>query len=243
MKNQALITVRTSSSRLPQKCLMPFGDRRVIEHIIQRARHYGLDPVVCTSTDPSDDILEKIANQEGARCFRGSLINKLKRWSDCCSHFKIDEFHSVDADDPFFDGDLMKKSLGLLMQGYDMVAPTKSSAAGGASVGFSLKADLIHRASAITRDDDDTEMMWYYLEKMEGLKKIEMPDPDLDPVKVRLTLDYEEDYWLLSSVCRILGHLAPRADVDNLFRRNPDLYKINWFRNEEWKAGQLAKRV
>jgi len=28
-----------------------------------------------------------------------------------------------------------------------------------------------------------------------------------------------------------------------LFLSNPDMYKINWFRNEEWKAGQLSKKV
>lgn len=243
MSNQAIITVRTSSSRLPQKCLMPFGEMRVIEHIIRRAKHYGLDPVLCTSTDPSDDILEKIAKDEKIRCFRGSLVNKLRRWSDCCHHFKIDAFHTVDADDPFFDGELMKKSLSLLKNGYDMISPTPSSAAGGASVGFSLKAELVHKATGQTAKETDTEMMWYYLEKVPGLKKMEMEEPDPDPVKVRLTLDYEEDYWLLATICRIAGHFAARSKIDELFRKNPDLYRINWFRNEAWKAGQLAKQV
>jgi hypothetical protein len=37
--------------------------------------------------------------------------------------------------------------------------------------------------------------------------------------------------------------LAEREEVNQLFLSNPDFYKINWFRNEEWKAGQLSKRV
>jgi spore coat polysaccharide biosynthesis protein SpsF (cytidylyltransferase family) len=60
---------------------------------------------------------------------------------------------------------------------------------------------------------------------------------------MRLTLDYEEDYWLLESVRRMVGNLASRDKVDRLFLSNPDLYKINWFRNDEWKAGQLSKKI
>ena len=60
---------------------------------------------------------------------------------------------------------------------------------------------------------------------------------------MRLTLDFEEDYWLLESTRRILGNLASRDEVDQLFLSNPDMYKINWFKNEEWKARQLAKKI
>ena len=104
-KVPGLITVRSSSSRLPNKCFLPFGERcNVLEHIIRRAKHYNLDPIICTSTDPSDDLIEELALREGVKCFRGSLINKLKRWADCAVHFNLKAFHTVDADDPFFDG-------------------------------------------------------------------------------------------------------------------------------------------
>ena len=106
---------------------MPFGDCNVIEHIIHRTKHYQLEPIICTSTDSSDDILAEIAQNERVKIFRGSMINKLKRWYDCCNHFNIKEFHTVDADDPFFDGELMKKSMDLLNQGYDVVCPITSA--------------------------------------------------------------------------------------------------------------------
>ena len=123
-----------------------------------------------------------------------------------------------------------------------MVCPTKSSSAGGASVGYSLTRDIIARACELTGDNEDTEKMQYYIEKSPGLKFIRLKDTS-KPIKVRLTLDYEEDYWLLVSIQRTLGSMAPRNEVDNLFRRNPDLFKINWFRSEEWKQGQLSKRI
>ncbi len=238
------VTVRTSSTRLPAKCLLPFGDGNVLEHVIRRARAFGIDPIVCTSIDGSDDIIEQIAATEGVRCFRGSLSNKLKRWADCAEHFALDVFHTVDADDPFFDGDEIKRSMNLLSTGgFDMVCPTESSSSGGASVGYSLTAAVVRRASVGLKDETDTEMMWYYLEKMPDLRRAVLAELSQSQSRVRLTLDYKEDYWFLESVRILVGNLAPREEVNLLLLRNPDLYKINWFRNEEWQLGQLAKKI
>ncbi len=242
MATPAFITVRTASTRLPEKCLLPFGDGNVLEHVIRRAGHYGLMPIVCTTAGKEDDIVERIALKEGVGCFRGSAVNKLKRWAECCAARGIGAFHTVDADDPFFDGDEMKRSFQMLLdEDRDMVAPSASSAAGGASVGYSLTRDIVDRAVALTGEEEDTEMMWCWIEKVEGLKKTVLPDSG--PVTARLTLDYPEDYWLLQSVRRMVGGLADRKAVNALFRRNPDLHKINWFRNEEWAAAQAAKKV
>ena len=243
MKIPAFITVRTSSSRLPQKCLLPFGNGNVLEHIIRRAKHYGLDIIVCTSVDKSDDVIQLIAEKEDVKCFRGNMLNKLRRWRDCCDHFNIEKFHTIDADDPFFDGELIKKSFAMLNKGYDMVCPTKSSSAGAATVGYSMTKDIIYKACELARENEDTEMMWCYVNKVEGLRKITLPEQEANQIQVRLTLDYEEDYWLLQVVRRIVGNLASRKNVDELFRRNPDLHKINWFRNEEWLKNQVAKKM
>ena len=236
------ITVRTSSSRLPAKCLLPFGDGTVVNHMIRRARAFAIEPIVCTSVDVSDDPIEEISVAEGARCFRGSLSNKLKRWSDCAEQFGLAVFHTLDADDPFFDGEEMAQSMALLTAGrLDMVCPTDSSSAGGGSVGYSLTGGVVKRACAGLSDEADTEMMWHYVERLPGLRTAVLPELHSHRAPVRLTLDYQEDYWLLESVRRMVGNVAPRAAVDDLFRRNPDLYQINWYRNQEWKSAQAAK--
>jgi spore coat polysaccharide biosynthesis protein SpsF (cytidylyltransferase family) len=243
-KIPSLVTVRSTSSRLPGKCFLSFGEVSVLEHVVLRARHYGLYPIICTTRDPEDDSIIELAERIGVEYYRGPTKNKLLRWSECCDHFGLSAFHSVDADDPFFDGDEVRRSMRLLLEGgYDMVCPTESSAAGGASVGYSLTAEIVKRVSAVTDDETDTEMMWYHIEKISNLKKMVLPEIQSVPFKVRLTLDYEEDYWLLESVRRISGNLASRDEISHLFSRNPDLYKINWFRNEAWMKGQLSKRI
>jgi len=223
---------------------MPFGKSTVLSHIIQRTISYEIEPIVCTSTSKEDDIIEKIAIKEGVKCFRGLLDNKLQRWLDCALYYDIDAFHTIDADDPFFDGNEIKYSMKMLKdEGLDMVGPTKSSSIGGASVGYSLTVDIVKKAVMGIDKSTDTEMMWYYIEKVPNLKTKVLPETRKHISNMRLTLDYKEDYWLLESVRRILGNTASRDKVDQLFLSNPDMYKINWFRNEEWKAGQSAKKI
>ncbi len=237
-----LITVRTTSTRLPGKCLLPFGNESVISHVIKRALNFGMNPIVCTSTDSSDDILEEIADELSVSCFRGSMNNKLQRWFDCAEEFNVDYFHTIDADDPFFDGLEMIESLDLLrLDKYDVVCPTESSSAGGASVGYSLTKNIVNRALKGTINSTDTEMMWGFLEKVNGIKMTNLPETCKYGLKLRLTLDYEEDYWLLHSLARVLGNNASRSEILEFFVRNPDFSKINFFRNEEWKNAQILK--
>ena len=55
-----------------------------------------------------------------------------------------------------------------------------------------------------------------------------------------MTLDFKEDYLLLRAVKNILGDNLSREHIDKLFINNPDLHKINWFRNKEWKQNQKS---
>ncbi len=238
MNIYGFITVRLGSSRLPQKCLLKFGEGNVLEHVIRRARFFGFKPVVCTTTLKEDNVIENIAKKEGVLVYRGSVKDKLLRWLGACEEFGIESFHTIDADDPFFDGELGEKSLQLLQKGFDIVYPSSNIYIGG--VGYSITKDIIRRTCAIKKSDD-TEMMWYYIEKVPGVRKTELPVPEAKTAAIRLTLDYEEDYWMLLTVLRILGPQATRREVEDLFIRNPDLHKINWFRNEEWKRKQEEK--
>ena len=241
MKIPAFITVRSSSTRLPEKCFLPFGNGTVLEHMIQRVQFYNLEPIVCTTTEDSDDAIVDLAKKCNVKFYRGPIANKLLRWSQCCEHFSLDSFHSVDSVDTFFFGDEVKRSYELLQTGFDMVAPSPSSSNGGATVGYSLTADIVKRASLGMSDDLDTEMMWSYIERVSGLKKIVLKDPSNFVVKNRMTLDYHEDYVLLEAIRLMIGNLATREQVFNIIKKNPNLVKINEFRSGEWKQGQNNK--
>jgi len=232
-----MITVRSQSTRLPEKCYLPFGEGNVIEHMIKRAKHFDIKPIVCTTLEKEDDRIVEIAKKEDVLYFRGSTLDKLSRWRDACRKNNIEKFISIDADDPFFDYDLSLSSIKQLNSGYDLVKHSKHQPNYGfyeGCVGYSIKYDIIDKACKL-KETHDTEMMWSFIEKVPNVKisnldskKIEISHP------IRLTLDYAEDYWLMKSIERILGPYTSRKEIVNLFISNPDLYKINWFRNDDY---------
>ena len=62
MEYNCFITVRSSSSRLRNKCFLEFGGITILEHIILRCIYGGLN-LICTSENKVDKKIIKIANQ------------------------------------------------------------------------------------------------------------------------------------------------------------------------------------
>lgn len=244
MNIPAFITVRSESTRLPGKCFLSFGEGTVLDHIIKRCLYFGLRPIVCTTDRSSDNGIVDIANKNEIEVFRGESTNKLMRWRDCASKFDIPCFHTVDADDPFFCGDEVKRSFKCMLEGgYDMVSPTVSSSKGGATVGYSLETSVVKKACVATNKNTDTEMMWSYIEKIKDLNKTILDEPITNRIEARLTLDYHEDYILLETIRILLGSFASRAQIYQLLSKNSALKKINEFRGEEWAENQKKKSV
>ena len=238
-----IILVRSESSRLKNKCYFKFGNINIIEHIIKRCKQYNIKPIICTTKRKKDKKLILIAKKNNINFFSGSTKNKILRISECCKFYNIKEFHTIDADDPFFCGDEVKKSMQLLKKGYQIIKPSKSSAAGGASVGFSMKSKVLHHISDEIKKNEDTEMMWNFFEKRSKKVKIcTLPKQKYEIKKCRLTLDYLEDYVFLNTIRKILGNNITRKNIFFLLKKQPELSNINFFRNKEWIANQKNEK-
>tara|TARA_B100001287_G_scaffold48573_1_gene37571 strand:- start:2122 stop:2859 length:738 start_codon:yes stop_codon:yes gene_type:complete len=235
---KALITVRSSSTRLPRKCFLDFGGKMMIEHIINRVKFFKIDPIICTTEQDSDKELVNIAKKNDVKYFCGSEKNKLKRWNDCCNNFNIDRFHSIDADDPYFCAEEVIRSMSFLDKGYDIIYPSPSSLLGGATVGYSIKNDALSKICNTIEPTTDTEMISSFILDHNEIKIYRMTDPDNDVITSRMTLDYEEDYQKLCKILRQLGHFATRSQLHRFLVDNPSIESMNTFRNEEWAARQ-----
>jgi spore coat polysaccharide biosynthesis protein SpsF len=204
-----------------------------------RAHYFGFKPIVCTSTHPSDDLIAAAAKEMKVDCFRGSLTNKLKRWSDCADFFELEAFHTLDCDDPFIDFNLARKSLRYLReQTLDVVKPSERSSQGAATVGYSFSSKFIKSIVNEIPESMDTEMVDGFLQSA-AKPKIETIFEYLhSDNKMRLTVDYLEDWVLIYYLESIFSYSGERDKIDQYFEDNPNLHKINWFRNEEWKKRQ-----
>jgi len=238
LKIPGIILVRTNSKRLPEKCFLNFGKYSVLHHVVQRCLHYNINPIICTTTLSSDDKIVKLAKMLNIPFYRGSSNNKILRISNCCKKFKLDFFHTIDADDPFFCGAEVRRSIGeLVNKRFDIIEPTVISSKGSGLVGYSAKSIVFHNIVKKISSNKNTEMMWGFFKKAKNIKIKKLSQSKFD-IKSRLTLDYYEDYILLQSIRLILGNFASRKDIVKILKKNADLLKVNMFRNKEWSDNQ-----
>ena len=237
MKPAGLITVRTNSTRLPGKCLFKFPERTVLEHNILRARDFGFRPIVCTTNEVSDDEIIEVIRKLDVEYFRGPSQNKMLRWLLCAEEFGLESFHTIDCDDPFLDYELIHRSIEQLNKDkLDFVKPSHRSASGAATVGYSISTAFLSLCLNGVTEDENTEMIETILERLSDSKYKEIEE-ELSS-EIRLTLDYLEDWVLIYFLESKFSFASSRKEIDLYFRNNPNLYRTNWFRNDEWKERQ-----
>ena len=233
----AIVLVRTTSTRLPKKCLLPLGEYTVIEHVIQRLKHFGFTPIIATSSKPDDDHFEQLCKRTHTSLFRGELDNKIKRIVDAATQFDLENILLIDADDPFFDPDANKDSFAYLSKGHNIVLPPTHYYWG--SVGYSIKKTVLERAME-RYNTSQSEMLESFILDLKGGSVLRMDAPTNGMETIRLTLDYQEDYELIQKVVQHGGHFATASDIQTLFNQNPSLFLINEFRQQEWHNNQQA---
>lgn len=247
-----LVTVRTKSSRLKNKCLLNIDSRtKVIEHIILRCLGSGITPIICTTKNKADRVLVKIANKFKIRFFRGSEKNKIKRWHDCCVSYKLGEFHTIDADDLYFDPLSVKKSLDIAKtRSVDIVHPSTASRIGGASEGYTFTKQGIKKLyNSLNKykfskiDNLDTEMIDSFI-KEASLKETKIIGQNYEIKKnIRLTLDYKEDFKLFKIIFKKFGVYEERKKINFFLKKNKYLLKINFFKNKFWNTKQKKFQI
>jgi spore coat polysaccharide biosynthesis protein SpsF len=85
--------------------LLPLKTNRLLEEVLLRARHFFPQAtiVLATTTLPEDAELCELAESSGVKTFRGSVEDVLERHLHACLEYKIENYLSLDGDDPFFD--------------------------------------------------------------------------------------------------------------------------------------------
>ena len=99
------IAARMSSSRLPGKVLMNFGNQPLLEHVVQAssAAETANHVIVVTSHDPSDDSIEHWCQINNVHVWRGELNDVASRMLGAADHLGTDSFIRVSGDSPMLD--------------------------------------------------------------------------------------------------------------------------------------------
>ena len=247
MKSAVLITVRSGSTRLPGKALIPiYRDVPILEHIINRAKRSKLADkiIVCTTLLEEDDKISQIAEKCRVHVFRGSVEDKLDRWKNAVDKYQIEYFATMDGDDPLCVPELIDKSLEqIISEDVDFI---ESAEVITGLFTYAIKSSALKKVCEL-KDSSKTEMMWTYFKdtglfKMQQLKDI--------PVKlkrndIRLTLDYPEDLELFKIIfTKISGE--ENIDIErviDLLNDNFEIRNINFHRQSDFLANQKANTI
>jgi len=242
-KNKAIfITVRTGSTRLPNKSILKIKDKYTIEYVIDSVKKskYTDKIVLCTTTLDGDNILCDIATKNGIEYFRGSVTDKLERWRGTCDKYGIDFFVTADGDDLLCEPELIdlafeqyERTNTDFIQGKDIIC---------GSFTYGIKSEALKKVCEI-KDTDDTEMMWVYFTDtgLFNVQNLENVPKEYMRTDIRMTLDYEDDFKFFKNIFENLAVDFNLKDVLYYIDKNPNVKNINYYLEDKWSKNQQQK--
>lgn len=233
MKCAIFLSVRNKATRLPNKHFLKIKGRTTIEHLIDRLKLACFQDmiVLCTSTNPDDDVLVDVAKKNSISYFRGSEEDKLARYLEAAKKFGIDFMVVVDGDDLFCDSVYIDKIIEAFKKTNADFIYCEGLPFGTASNG--IKFSALQKVCE-TKKEKDTEVWGNYFLKNKNFKKVMLKaSPELNYPQFRMSLDYREDFDFFSRVFEELGdkygnkNIFPLIEIVNLLKKKPEIREIN----------------
>lgn len=222
------------STRLPNKMCMNLSGKPLLQHLVDRVIQSNLfcDIIIATSLSEENFPIIEIAKKNKIKYFQGDENDVLSRYNNILQITKMDNFVRFCGDNPLTDMETTKKLIDLHLDEMSDYTYVKN---------LNLQLGLVEVFSryAIEKlhfeiDADDLvrrESVGIFIKENKSKFKISTlcADPVLHMAPFRLTVDYEEDFHLLSSLFHILYKNEPLAykDVIDYLIKNPELSKIN----------------
>lgn len=236
MKIVATIEARMSSSRLPGKVLMPFLGRPSLKMMIERIKQsrYIDEIVIATTTDKSDDSIEKLGSSLGVTVYRGSEDDVLARVLGAAESVNADLLVKLTGDCPLIDPIIIDQTITAHLSGdYDYTSNLLNERT--FAVGLDTEVlwiDTLRRANESTSTPMDRTHVTCYIYHNPQFFKLHgiTANAHTQSGDLRITLDTKEDYELIKKIFETLypDNMEFRAkDIVKLLRTNPELKNIN----------------
>ncbi len=227
----AIIQARHNSSRLPGKILKKIKNQTLIEILLKRiSLSKKIDKVVIATTkSKKDDSLIKILKKNKIDFFRGEENNVLKRYYDTARKFKAEVIVRLTGDCPLIDPKIVDQVINLYLKNNVSFAsniepPTYPD---GLDVEvFSFKE--LRNANRHAKSKFDKEHVTPFIKYKKNIKKINKTFR-LDLSKIRLTVDEEIDFKLISNIFKNVKDIKRFGieDIVRLYKKNKNIFNIN----------------
>jgi spore coat polysaccharide biosynthesis protein SpsF len=235
MKTGIVIQARMNSTRLSGKIMRPIKGRAMLVYLLERLRYVGKawGIIVATTYYEDSDVICNLCQKLDVLYVRGSEGDVLSRYIKAVERFSLDAVVRLTSDNPLVDPglvDMMIREFERKSPPYDYLQNIYDS---GYPLGYCvevIRSEALKKAFAEAEHPYEHEHVTPYLmEKKEkfraGTFKRKNPAPPL-----RLTVDTEQDFALISWILENLYHKNPLFSLDDvieLLEKYPEMVKIN----------------
>ena len=232
----ATIEARMTSTRLPGKVMMPLAGRPVMAHMIERHRRskYTDEVVVATTTNATDDPVVALCKEMNCTYYRGSEEDVLGRIVEAGTEHNTDILVQGMSDSPLIDWRIIDRLVEMLEEGAHDVTSNEFEKEKYPD-GLDMR---VYRFSVLKKFEEDhkgeeyREHAGYQLrnDPLHYKRGLLFAEGDMLSLGLRLTLDTQEDYKLISAVFDELYPKNPdfsAEDIVAFLKIRPDLVAIN----------------
>ena len=238
-----------SSTRLPNKIMMPLADKPLLVRMMERVRASKIanDYVVATTSSVEDDKVAELCESENINCFCGHPSDLLDRHYKSGLKFNADVVVKIPSDCPLIDYEIIDKVLEYYLKNkdrFDFVSnlhPATYPDGNDVEVIPMKILETAWREAKMPLEREHTTPFIWENPKRFSIGNVEW-ETGLDySMSHRFTIDYYEDFEFIKSVYDNLYEKNPSFglnDILKLLDEKPDLMEINkkyagvnWYRN------------
>lgn len=251
-----IIQARSSSTRLPEKVLLPIQGKPLLIRMVERVMASQLKGkvIVATSNESDDDIIKRLCLDENIDCFRGSKYDLLERHYKAARFYNADVVIKIPSDCPLIDPGVIDKVIALYFENqgkYDYVSNLHPSTYPDGNDVEVMSINALKTAYYNATRSFEREHTTPYIWENPSLFSIGnvIWDTGLDySMTHRFTVDYPLDYLFVKTVYDdlyptnkmfslndIIKYLSKHPMIMNL---NQKYAGVNWYRHhiEELKT-------
>lgn len=229
-----IIQARMTSTRLPEKVMLPLCNKTVLEVMLDRIKEFKDNIIIATTNDGTQKPIVDICSKLDLKYYEGDTNNVLSRFYEAALKYKAKENDIVvrlTSDCPLLDKDILKSCIDTFKNSsIDYLTC-------GDETGFPRGIDvevfrfkLLDEANKNATTDTQKEHVTVYIHTTikDKLNILEYKNRN-DDSRFRITLDEEDDYKLIKQIYEKFDNKTDFSyeQLIDLLEKNDELVQIN----------------
>ena len=232
-KIHVIIQARQESTRLPNKVLKIINKKTIIKTLFDRLKCSKLvDEIIFAipKNNKNNELKKYILKNKFKNLYEGSSEDVLSRYYGAAKKFSSDIIIRITADCPLIDSTLLDQMISKFINSKvnylsNTLNPTYPD-------GYDIEIfdfKTLKKTFQNSKQKIDREHVTLYIKRNKDKFKVRNFSHSSNLSNLRLTLDEEDDFKLISRVTNLMKnkYFFKLKDVEKLYKKNPKLFKLN----------------